>query len=102
MDVTANTSIHTLPSKTSTASTMNTNKVNNDPSGRKMSVIEGIRKKAKRELEFQLHAFETKGRFLRNDDTTKKFIPVRRNVQLSADDEKELRKAKVDLRVAIR
>ena len=39
------------------------NKVNNDPSGRKMSVIEGIRKKAKRELEFQLHAFETKGRF---------------------------------------
>ena len=93
MDVTANTSIHTQPSKTSTASTMNTNKVNNDPSGRKMSVIEGIRKKAKRELEFQLHAFETKGRFLRNDDTTKKFIPVRRNVQLSADDEKELRKA---------
>ena len=60
---------------------------------RKMSVIEGIRKKAKRELEFQLHAFETKSRFVRDDDTKQKFTPSRRNVKLSADDEKELRKA---------
>ena len=60
---------------------------------RKMSVIEGIRKKAKRELEFQLHAFETKSRFVRDDDAKKKFTPSRRNVKLSADDEKELRKA---------
>ena len=58
-----------------------------------MSVVKGIRKKAKRELEFQLHAFETKSRFVRDDDAKQKFTPSRRNVKNSADDEKELRKA---------
>eukprot|EP00943_MAST-04B_sp_MAST-4B-sp1_P002686 g2686.t1 len=91
MDVTADSSIlSSQPSKSSAASI---NKNNANGIGRKMSVIEGIRKKAKRELEFQLHAFETKGRFIREDESNKKFVPVRRNVKLSADDEKELKKA---------
>ena len=75
MDVTANTSIHTATSKTSTASTMNTNKVNNDPSGRKMSVIEGIRKKAKRELEFNYTHLKLKDVFYVTTIRQKKFIP---------------------------
>jgi hypothetical protein len=58
----------------------------------KISVIEGIRQKAKREVEFQLHAFETKSRYRGHDVETVKHVRRTKVHRMSADDEKELRK----------